>query len=177
MGRTGSAIATTAAGLCVAALGVWGLAADRSDPTSLGQVVSVEGGSVRVDAAWVLADPMAAMHGSVDQFAQSGMSMPSMLPDAVPEGMQRVAVQLHLAADDEGDLVFETSEFELRVGDTRFASHVSLIGDGRLRQGEALDGVMTFDIPQEAETAALELPGSDAVIDVTFAGDHNEAHP
>ncbi|MGA0878767.1 MAG: hypothetical protein ACO3SP_06570 [Ilumatobacteraceae bacterium] len=156
------------------ALGVWGLVADRSEPAGVGDSVGLGGGSVRVDDAWVLGDPMAGMHSSANQFASLGMSMSQMLPDAVPEGMKRVAIQMHLAAGSTREMEFPARDFALVVDGVRYGTYRSLLGDQRLSPGDQLLGMVVFEVPMEALSGTLESPRFDRMFQLDFGpgGEH-----
>ncbi len=147
----------TVAGTAVLAVGAWGLAADRSAAATIGTVVDYDGGRLEVQAAWTLGDPMAGMHTSnADQFAQSGMAMSQMIPDAVPEGMKRVAVEVSLAAGDE-IMLFPADGVTLTVGDERYSPYKALLGGGNLAPGTMLSCVVTFEVPQATTAAEFRL--------------------
>lgn len=158
------------------ALGVWGVVADRSEPAGVGNTVGMDGGSLRVDDAWVLGDPMSGMHSGQNQFANMGMSMGQMLPDAVPEGMKRVAIQVHFNADSNQTLLFPSQDFFLSIGGERFGTYRSLLGDEQLSPGDQLIGVLVFEIPSAAMTSMLESPRLDRAFRIGFGPGGSHGH-
>lgn len=161
--------------LCVAAW--WGLAADRSVAPTLGEPTEHDGGTFTVVAAWTVGDPMMAMHDTnMSQFAQNGMSMSSMLPDAVPEGFKRVAVEVQLTAGPT-PMEFPTESFRLGTGSNDIAPYVALLGDGRLDPGSRLDGVVTFEVPEEWMVATFRVSAGGAPVLVDLTGsNHADDH-
>lgn len=158
-------------------LGWWGLAADRSTAPTLGEEIAVPGGHYTVVAAWTVGDPMMAMHDTnMSQFAQSGMSMSQMLPDAVPEGYKRVAVQVTVEAS-QTELRFPESGISLELDDTRVTPYVTLLGDQRLDAASRIDGVVTFEVPEDWTAAVFRLTGNgpSAVVDLT-GSNHPDDH-
>ncbi len=156
----------------VIALGVWGLAADRGTPATIGTQIGHDGGSVMAIGAWTIDDPMMAMMGddqdNADGFAASGMPMApmsQMMSDAVPEGMKRVAVELDLVA---GDTVMRFPEtlMTLAAEGTTYRPYSALVADGQLQPNSQLSAVVTFEVPLEVMTATFRLDGSATPIDV-----------
>lgn len=160
--------------LVLVLLGLWGLAADRSESAGIGDSVGLGSGSVRVEDAWTLGDPMAGMHSGADQFASLGMSMSQMLPDAVPEGMKRVAVQMHLSAGSSSEIEFPARDFSLVVDGTRYGTYRSLLGDQRLAPGDQLRGIVIFEVPSATSQGTFESARFDRVFQLDFGpgGDH-----
>lgn len=139
----------------VAALGVWGLTADRGADLAMTEF-EFDGGTVRAVNAWTIDDPMAGMMGGGDQsnsqgFAAQGMSMGAMsqmMSDAVPEGMKRVAVQIELIAGD-GVMNFPADDVTLEIDGGEVLHYQALLGDEELQPGEMLSGVVTFEVPMD----------------------------
>jgi len=165
-------IAITVAAVALAAMGVWGLLADRSTGPTVGTEVSHDGGRFVVVEAWTIDDPMMGMMsgegGNSSQFAQSGMSMgqmSQMMSDAVPEGMKRVAVQLTLRAG-ASTMTFPAEAVRLDVGGTTYVPYTSLLADEVLQPGDQLDGIVTFEVPMDASSAEFRLGPSTPVVTV-----------
>ena len=157
-------------GVLVVGLAAWGLVSSRSVPPQVGDPVPLDGGEFIVAGAFVVDDPMASMTAAnSQQFAMSGMSMSQMLPDAVPEGMKRVAVELILAAGDE-EMSFPTDGVRLVAGDVTYPVYRALLGDERLNPKERLSGVVTFEVPVETTTALFTLAPETPAVPVNVAG-------
>ena len=158
----------------VVALGVWGLAADRGTPATVGTQIDHDGGSVMAIGAWTIDDPMMAMMGggddddNADLFAQAGMPMApmsQMMSDAVPEGMKRVAVELDLVA---GNTVmrFPENVMSLDADGTTYLPYSALLADEQLQPNSQLSAVVTFEIPLEVTSATFHLDGDATPIEV-----------
>ena len=156
----------------IVALGVWGLAADRGTPATVGTQIGHDGGSVMAIGAWTIDDPMMAMMGgdddNSDQLAQAGMPMApmsQMMSDAVPEGMKRVAVELDLVA---GNTVMRFPEraMTLDADDTTYRPYSALLADEQLQPNSQLSAVVTFEVPIEAMAATFRLDGDATPINV-----------
>lgn len=147
----------------VAALGVWGLSADRSNELAVTQF-QYDGGIVRAINAWTVDDPMAAMMGGTNDanqsgFAQQGMSMGAMsqmMSDAVPEGMKRVAVQIELLAGNDV-MNFPADDVTLEIVGGEVLHYQALLGDEMLQPGELLSGVVTFEVPMDTMEGVFRL--------------------
>ncbi len=158
----------------VIALGVWGLAADRGTPATVGTQIDHDGGSVMAIGAWTIDDPMMAMmdggddDDNADLFAQAGMPMApmsQMMSDAVPEGMKRVAVELDLVA---GNTVMQFPEnvMTLDADGTTYLPYSALLADEQLQPNSQLSAVVTFEVPLEVMTATFHLDGDATPIEV-----------
>lgn len=166
----------------VAALGVWGLTADRTDDLMVTQF-EFDGGTVRAVNAWTIDDPMAGMMGGTDDsnsasFAQQGMSMGAMsqmMSDAVPEGMKRVAVQIELIAGNEV-MTFPADDVTLEIEGGEVLHYQALLGDEMLQPGELLSGVVTFEVPMDTMEGVFRIsedaPGM--MVDVSRGADGGE---
>ena len=147
----------------VAALGVWGLSADRSSDLAVTQFQH-DGGTVRAVNAWTVDDPMAAMMGGTDDsnesgFAQQGMTMGAMsqmMSDAVPEGMKRVAVQIELLAGSDV-MNFPADDVTLEIVGGEVLHYQALLGDEMLQPGELLSGVVTFEVPMDTMEGVFRI--------------------
>lgn len=147
----------------MAALGVWGLSADRSNELAVTQF-QYDGGIVRAINAWTVDDPMAAMMGGTNDanqsgFAQQGMSMGAMsqmMSDAVPEGMKRVAVQIELLAGNDV-MNFPADDVTLEIVGGEVLHYQALLGDEMLQPGELLSGVVTFEVPMDTMEGVFRL--------------------
>lgn len=167
-------------GACVAlaAFTVWGRSAGSDAPAPAG-TIAFDGGRAGVAAAWVIGDPMASMHGSNQQYAATGMSMPQMLPDGVAEGNQRVAVQLALRAGDR-TMRFPSDAMRLEADGRTYTPYRAIIGDESLRAGETVDTIVTFEVPAAIDRAIFRFHAGATAMPVSFTAsavdhDHDSA--
>lgn len=147
------------AGILTAVLlvgGVWGLAAPRGDSAGVGDAIGLDGGHATVVAVRQLDDPMMMMHESHDGFADAGMSMPNMIPDAVPDGMQRVVVEVLFEAGNRV-MTFPAAGISLEADGASHRAYSALLADQQLRPGASLHGVLTFEIPSSITAGVLHI--------------------
>ncbi|MDQ4084764.1 MAG: DUF4352 domain-containing protein, partial [Actinomycetota bacterium] len=142
------------AAVVVVAGGVWGMLAPRDshhDRVGQGAVADVENGVMRVDG---LADKTVG-------HAMAGMDM----PDEVPAGMRRFAVNVSLAATGDDALTYSRRDF--LVSGPGVKPVVPVRGDfeaGSVTAGSALSGTLTFDVPEEASVLRLSFQGGDPIL-------------
>lgn len=174
-------LAVAVAVLVLVGVGWWGLTAVRGSSATVGTPVGHDGGTFTVVSAWTLGDPMAAMdHGNADQFAASGMPMTQMIPDAVPEGFKRVAVELDLVAGNR-TMEFAPDEVTLVADGTSYAPYNTLLADGSLPPGAQLNAFATFEVPVATDAAEFHLTPDAKAVAVDVSGmdpnmdmDHDE---
>ena len=161
--------------LVVAAVVLWG--AGLRGHHGIGDSVPHDEGVVVVSDAWVMDDPMRLMHpDDPDRFAASGMaSMPMMMPDAVPEGFKRVAVAMNLRAGPE-PMRFPVEGVTVTVDGTPYAIYTSMLQDGELAAGSALDAIAVFEVPSETGAAQFRLADDFPPVTLDLTGGH-EPHP
>jgi len=166
--RAGVLVAVFAVAL--AAIGGWAVWASRTQPPAIGEPIGYDGGEYTVVGAFPVDDPMAGMTAAnSQQFAASGMSMSQMLPDAVPDGMKRVAVEVVLTAGDQ-PMEFPADSTRLTVNGTPYEHYRALLGDERLNPGEAISGVVTYEVPVGTSLAQFTLATSTPAVTVDVSG-------
>ncbi len=121
----------------------------RTPPVPLGASAALNGGLARI-------------HGVIPTEADGWAPPTPAAALAVPpgEGVHRVRVLLELTAIEEGGLSFDPSDYS-----------VSALGEGTwrvvwfspapavARQGESIDAVLVFELPDRAIDLTLDLPG------------------
>jgi len=155
--RLGRALMIVALQLVLVA-GVWGLFIDRggdgaaSLPASIGDVVSIPGGQMRVD--------------SVLPWATVDHNMPGMqVPDAVPAGKRRVMVDVTLGAKPGGPVTYRPGLFS--VSGTRAAQTAPYWGTPGLESiapGANATVTLVFDVPKESTGLLLAMKGSSRAV-------------
>lgn len=140
----------------VLAGGVWGLAAPRG---TAGEP-HVAGGSAL--ATVDLPDGTLRVDGLVDK--QVG-TMPGMdMPEDVPEGMRRFAVDVSLGATEDGALRYDRRSFTVSGPGVKPVVPVdSQLDRGALAPGSTISGSLTFDVPEEATALVLRFRGGAAL--------------
>lgn len=143
--------------LGVLAGGVWGLTAPRgsaADEHAHGSAavatVDVPDGTLRVD-------------GLVDK--SFGMVMPGMtMPDEVPAGMRRFAVDVSLGATEDGPLTYSRRDFTVSGPGVKPVGPVDgQLDSGALTPGTAISGSLSFDVPEEASALALQFRNGETI--------------
>jgi hypothetical protein len=141
--------------LGVIAGGVWGLTAPREPAghahgSSAVATVDLPDGTLRVD-------------GLVDK--QVGHVMPGMsMPDEVPVGMRRFAVEVSLGATEGSALRYDRRDFTVSGPGVKPVAPVDGQFDrGSLRPGSTLAGSLSFDVPKEATALTLRFRDGEAV--------------
>lgn len=145
--------------LAVLAVGGWGLLASlgsQAPPALVGDTVEVTGGSLRVEE--VTPESMAPMQ--TKKYQRSGMSMSANVPDMTPEGYKRFNVDVSLAAET-ADINFSAKDFRLtgegidQVTPLRHELNTSI-----LPEGSAIQGIVVFQVPEDAKNLMLTFDGS-----------------
>lgn len=163
--------------LVVGGVAAWS-ASLRTQSLGIGDEVAHEGGVVVVSAAWGMDDPMRLMHpDDPDKFAASGMPMMSaMMSDAIPEGFKRVAVEVQLSAGGTA-MTFPVEGVSLAADGISYRVYSSMLQDGELSSGHALDAVAVFEVPIEIGVAEFRLAPSAPAITVDVSGGGHVDHP
>lgn len=142
--------------LAALAAGLWGVISSlntEASPARIGEAVVVPGGFLRVDQ--LTSEHMAPMQNS--KFAASGMSMSSMGMDMAPEGQQRFAVDVTLAAE-RSDLSYSPQDFRISAKGIKEATPIRHnLGSGTLPAGGAISGSLVFQAPEEAKELLLSF--------------------
>lgn len=179
--RRGLAWAAVAVGVALlVALSVWGQTAGTGRAL-VGSEVPHDGGRFVVTEAWTTVDPMMLMHpDDADSFAALGMqmgAMSAMLPDAIPEGSKRVAVELAITAGRE-QMSFPAAQTSLTADGVTHGPYLALLGDESLAPGTRLNAVVIFEVPMSTGAAQFRLgPGSDPIhVDVGAGGGGGHQH-
>ena len=145
--------------LAALAAGGWGVVsslAGEGPPARVGESVEVPGGAFRVEN--VTPEHMAPMQSK--KFSQGGMSMSSMGMDMAPEGYERFAVEVTLAAED-GDLAYRAESFEISGPNVKPHGPVrSQPTTGDVPEGTALAGNLVFQAPEGAKNLTLRFGDS-----------------
>ena len=153
----GANVLLLAAVVAALAAGVWGVISSvgtEAPPARVGEAVSVSGGTFVVDR--VTPEHMAPMQSN--KFSAGGMNMSSMGMDMAPEGYERFAVFVTLAADENGDLVYSPEDFRVSGEGMREDGPVrSEFEAGTIPAGSAVSGNLVFQAPEEASKLRLSL--------------------
>lgn len=144
----------------VGALGAggWGVVSSLGAEPPAAQVgswVQAPGGLMRVDR--VAPESMAAMQ--MDKFAEQGMSMgaPTGM-DMAPDGQRRFAVDVTLAAGEDGELAYSPDEFRLTGAGTEGSAPLrDTLLEGTVPAGGRVSGTLVFQAPEGAEDLKLSL--------------------
>ena len=152
----------------VLAGGVWGLTAPRDAGHAHGSAavatVGLPDGTLRVD-------------GLVDK--QVGHVMPGMsMPDDVPVGMRRFAVDVSLGATEDEVLRYDQRDFTVSApGVEPVVPVAGQIDSGALQPGAAISGSLSFDVPKDATVLTLQFRDSEQIVLPALpavAGEHDE---
>jgi Domain of unknown function (DUF4352) len=174
----GANVLLLAAVVAALAAGVWGVISSlgtEAPPARVGEAVEVSGGSFVVDR--VTPEHMAPMQSS--KFSAGGMNMSSMGMDMAPEGYERFAVVVTLAADEDGALSYSPEDFRVSGGGMKEDGPVrSELDASTIPAGSAVSGNLVFQAPEEASKLRLSLDGGRSVaLDLEqVAGDSGHAH-
>lgn len=159
----GANVLLLAAVIAALAVGVWGVISSvgtEAPPARVGEAVGVSGGTFVVDR--VTPEHMAPMQSS--KFSAGGMNMSSMGMDMAPEGYERFAVFVTLAADENGDLVYSPEDFRVSGEGMKEDGPVrSEFEAGTIPAGSAVSGNLVFQAPEEASKLRLSLDGGRSV--------------
>ncbi|MGB3634568.1 MAG: hypothetical protein WA982_11055 [Rubrobacteraceae bacterium] len=145
--------------LAALAAGGWGLLAAvgaQGPPVGVGDSLEIPGGSLRVDE--VTPESMAPMQ--TKKYQRSGMSMSSNVPDMTPEGYKRFNVDVSLAAETAG-IDYSAKDFQLTgEGIDRVTPLRNELDPGLLPQGSAIQGILVFQVPEDAKNLMLTFGDS-----------------
>ena len=125
------------------------MTAPRKPPALLGASASVNGGLARI-------------HGVIPTEADGWMPpMPGASLASPPgEGLHRVRILLELTALEQTGLSFNPSEYEVSaVGTGTWKAIWSSSAPATARQGESINAMLVFELPDRAIDLTLELPG------------------
>lgn len=146
-----------AAVVAALAAGLWGLISSlgaEAPPARVGEAVEVSGGIVVVDR--VTPEHMAPMQ--TKKFAAGGMNMSSMGMAMAPEGYERFAVFVTLAADEDGELNYSPEDFRVSGEEMKEDGPVrSELEAGTIPAGSAVSGNLVFQAPEEASKLRLSF--------------------
>ncbi len=143
--------------------GAWSLVStvkSGAAPARVGEPVKVSGGVFQVDR--VVPESMAPMQ--MENFAKSGMFMSGMVADMTPEGKKRFTLEVSLSGGN-GGLRFSENDFRVNgegMKETRPLR--GQLGTGKISSGQATSGILTFQVPEEAEDLVLGFRDSRPVI-------------
>jgi hypothetical protein len=168
----GANVLLLAAVVAALAVGVWGVTSSvgtEAPPARVGEAVGVSGGTFVVDR--VTPEHMAPMQSN--KFSAGGMNMSSMGMDMAPEGYERFAVFVTLAADEDGDLVYSPEDFRVSGEGMKEDGPVRPeLEAGAIPAGSAVSGNLVFQAPEEASKLRLSLDGGRPVaLDLEPAAD------
>lgn len=125
------------------------MAAPRTPPVLLGASASVDGGLARVQGVIPI---------EVDGWAPPSPS--AALADPVSDGVHRVRILLELTAMEEDGLSFDPSRYAVSaLGDGTWEPVWFSPAPATARQGQTIDAVLVFELPDRAIDLTLELPG------------------
>jgi hypothetical protein len=124
------------------------MAAPRTPPALLGASATVDGGLARIQGV---------IPTEVDGWAPP----PSVvLADPVSDGAHRVRILLELTAMEEDGLSFDPSRYAVSaLGDGTWEPVWFSPAPATARQGQTIDAVLVFELPDRAIDLTLELPG------------------
>lgn len=168
----GANVLLLAAVVAAIAAGVWGLISSlgtEAPPARVGEAVEVSGGVLVVDK--VTPEHMAPMRSN--KFSAGGMNMSSMGMDMAPEGYERFAVVVTIAADEDGELSYSPEDLRLGGEGMKEDGPVrSELEAGTIPAGSAVSGNLVFQAPEEASKLRLSLDGGRPVaLDLEPAAD------
>lgn len=122
---------------------------------SIGDEVGLPGGTLRVEE--VIPEHLAPMnHG---QFANLGMTMAAMVPDATPEGLRTFTVLVALSARDAAGMQLSTDQFIVSGPGFTARPLRADLGGGLVPAGSKLTGVLVFRVPEAARLVYLRYAG------------------
>ncbi|MBG6225478.1 hypothetical protein IWX63_002050 [Arthrobacter sp. CAN_A2] len=132
-------------GIAVSAL----TATTRTPPVILGASADVEGGLARIQGVIPL---------EVDGWMPSTPT--PVLSDPPGKDLHRVRILLELTAMEEEGLFFDPSHYTVSaLGSGSWGAVWSSPAPAEARQGETVDAVLVFELPDRAIDLTLELPG------------------
>jgi plastocyanin len=135
---------------------------DHGDYVLLGEAIELDHAVIRVDA--------------VRPEVMASMSMPaSMMPDHVPDGYRRFAVDMFVVASD--DVGFEPRPEMFTVsgeGLEPTPPHREVAGSDRLTNGFGAHVTMLFETPLDIEPLVLHIDGYDS--EILLEGDLGDGH-
>lgn len=147
--------------------------AGAAAPARAGEPVEVPGGLFQVDR--VIPESMAPMQ--MENYSKSGMFMSGMVMDMTPEGKKRFVLEISLSGRN-GDLRYAERDFRVNgegMKETRPLR--GQLGSGMMSSGEATSGILTFQVPKEAENLVLSFRDSRPVIlDLGSSENPNKSH-
>ncbi|MHA7241342.1 hypothetical protein ACX80P_15735 [Arthrobacter sp. TMS1-12-1] len=124
------------------------MAAPRTPPTSLGGSASVEGGLARIQ-------------GVIPTETDEWMPPQPSTAFASPPGdeLHRVRILLELTAMEVSGLSFDPAEYAVSaLGGETWKAVWSAPAPAQARQGETIDAVLVFELPDKAIDLTLEVP-------------------
>ena len=156
--RVANVLLLAAVGAALAA-GLWGLFSSlgtQAPPARIGEAVEISGGFLVADR--VTPETMAPMQSN--KFSAGGMNMSSMGMDMAPEGYERFAVVVTLAADEDGELSYSPEDFRVSGEGLKEDGPVrSELEAGTIPAGSAVSGNLVFQAPEEASKLRLSFDG------------------
>ncbi|MHA7207946.1 hypothetical protein [Arthrobacter sp. MDT1-65] len=124
------------------------LAAPRTPPTLLGASADVSGGLARIQGV---------LPTETDGWAPPG---PAALADPSGAGLHRVRILVELTAMEENGLSFDPAEYTVSaLGGGTWKAVWSAPAPTQARQGETIDAVLVFELPDQAIDLTLDVPG------------------
>lgn len=84
----------------------------------------------------------------------------SMMPDPIPAGYARYAIEVTLTADDDEPLAYSASQIRVAAGDEPPVGPVrQSLGDGVVPPGSSLTTSLVYEVPEDARRATLLIDG------------------
>jgi hypothetical protein len=147
--RRPASLALLAASVLALTAGGWALLVAPGEHAVMGSELRIPGGTLRLEGV----EPEVLVHNP---------EMPAgMMPDPVPDGMRRVAVDVTLRADQAGGVVYAPERFTVSAGDAPPAVPVrEQLGSGTMPEGSTLAATLTFLVPEDAPAAELYVEGA-----------------
>ncbi|BBE22823.1 hypothetical protein MN0502_17060 [Arthrobacter sp. MN05-02] len=125
------------------------MAAPRTPPALLGASATVDGGLARIQGV---------LPTEVDGWAPPSPS--AALAGAAGDGSHRVRILLELTAMEEDGLSFDPSRYTVSaLGAGTWEAVWVAPAPSTARQGETIDAVLVFELPDRAIDLTLQLPG------------------
>ncbi len=125
------------------------LTGPRKPPAMLGASTSVEGGLARIQGV---------IPTEVDGWTPA--AAPASFAEKPAAGLHRVRILLEFTAMEQEGLSFDSSSYRISsLGAGEWKAVWSTASQATARQGESIDAVLVFELPDRAIDLTLELPG------------------
>ena len=134
-------------------------AAGEDSHGSSGPVLVTAGGEIRLDSV------------TPEVMSHPAEMPPAMMPDPLPEGYERVSVQITLTATGSGGLAYDGGDFRVSgPGVAPIAPHRDAVRAGTVPEGARLTGTLLFQVPVDATGLELTLPGARGALPIAASG-------